>query len=184
MTDSRFICITTNDPISFFFYGQLVFHCIYVPQLLYPFICQWTLTCPGYCKQRCSEHWDACVFLYYGFLRIYAQEQDCWVICQFYFQFFKEPPYYSPQWFYQFTFPPAAQKVPFSSYPLQSYRLLAACFPRPCGHTVSLWNFILPLQSLELYLPLQSLQLYLPLGHLFLPSFFMISIPACSSSKN
>ena len=26
-----------------------------------------------------------------------------------YFQFLKEPPYYSPQWFYQFTFPPAVQ---------------------------------------------------------------------------
>ena len=30
-----------------------IFHCIYVPQLLYTFICWWTsrlLPCPGYCK--------------------------------------------------------------------------------------------------------------------------------------
>ena len=30
-----------------------IFHCIYVPQLLYPFICRWTswlLPCPSYCK--------------------------------------------------------------------------------------------------------------------------------------
>ena len=37
-----------------FFYGWVIFHCIYVPHLLYPFICRWTLLrllpCPGYCK--------------------------------------------------------------------------------------------------------------------------------------
>ena len=35
------------------FYGWVIFHCIYVPHLLYPFLCQWTvrlLPCPGYCK--------------------------------------------------------------------------------------------------------------------------------------
>ena len=34
------------------FYGWVVFHCIYVPHLLYPLICRWTfrlLPCPGYC---------------------------------------------------------------------------------------------------------------------------------------
>ena len=25
------------------FYGLVIFHCIYIPHLLYPFICQWTL---------------------------------------------------------------------------------------------------------------------------------------------
>ena len=43
-----------------------MFHCVYVPQLLYPFICQWTsrlLPFSGYCKQCCSEHWGICVFL-------------------------------------------------------------------------------------------------------------------------
>ena len=35
------------------FYGWVIFYCIYVPHLLYPFICWWTLRllpCPGYCK--------------------------------------------------------------------------------------------------------------------------------------
>ena len=35
------------------FYHWVIFHCIYVPHLLYPFICRWTLRllpCPGYCK--------------------------------------------------------------------------------------------------------------------------------------
>ena len=35
------------------FYGRVIFHCVYVPQLLYPFICRWTsrlLPCSSYCK--------------------------------------------------------------------------------------------------------------------------------------
>ena len=38
---------------------ELILHCIYVPQLSYPFICWWTsrlLPCPGYYKQCCDEH--------------------------------------------------------------------------------------------------------------------------------
>ena len=38
---------------------------MYVPQLSYPFICQWTsrlLPCPSYCKQCCNEHWGTSVF--------------------------------------------------------------------------------------------------------------------------
>ena len=41
-----------------------MFHCVYVPQLSYPFICWWTsglLPCPGYCKQCCDEHWGTFV---------------------------------------------------------------------------------------------------------------------------
>ena len=33
---------------------------MHVPQLAYPFICQWTsrlLPCPSYCKQCYNEHW-------------------------------------------------------------------------------------------------------------------------------
>ena len=38
---------------------------IYVPQLLYPLICQWTsrlLSYPGYRKYCYNEHWGTCVF--------------------------------------------------------------------------------------------------------------------------
>ena len=55
---------------SIHFYGWVIFHCIYVPQLLYPFICWWTsrlLPCPGFCKHYCNEHWCTCDFLNYGF---------------------------------------------------------------------------------------------------------------------
>ena len=44
------------------------------------------------------------------FFQIYAQEWNCQVISQFYFQVFEKPPYYSPQWLYQFTFPPTVYK--------------------------------------------------------------------------
>ena len=41
------------------FNGWVTFHCLYIPHLLYPFICWLTfrlLTCLGYCKQHCREH--------------------------------------------------------------------------------------------------------------------------------
>ena len=75
------------------------------------------LPCHNYCKQCCSECWGACVFLNYGFLRVYAQQWDCWVVWQFYSQCFKKSPYGSPQWLYQFTFSPTVQEGSlFSTY--------------------------------------------------------------------
>ena len=44
---------TSLQIAQFCFFLWLIFHCIYVPHLLYPFICRWTLRllpCPGYCK--------------------------------------------------------------------------------------------------------------------------------------
>ena len=42
-----------------------------------------------------------------GFLDVYAQQWDCWVIRQLYFPFLKESPHCSLWWLYQFEFPPA-----------------------------------------------------------------------------
>ena len=53
----------------------VILHCVYVPQLSYPFICWWTpklLPCPGYYKQCCDEHWGTCVSFNSGFLGVYA----------------------------------------------------------------------------------------------------------------
>ena len=86
-----------------------ILHCVYVPQLSYPFICWWTsrlLSCPGYYKQCCDEHWGTQVSFNSGFLGVYAQKWDCWVVWQFYFQFLKESPHCSPYWLYWFAFPP------------------------------------------------------------------------------
>ena len=66
-----------------------MFHCVYVTQLPYPFICWWTsrlLPCPRYCKQCCNEHWFTCVSFSSGFLSVYTQQWDCWVVWPFYFQ--------------------------------------------------------------------------------------------------
>ena len=65
------------------FNGWVILHCVYVPQLSYPFICWWTsrlFSCPGYYKQCCDEHWGTCVSFNSGFLGVYAQKWDCWVI--------------------------------------------------------------------------------------------------------
>ena len=59
------------------FFGWVIFHGIYIPHLLYPFLCGWTfrlLPSLGYCKQCCSEHWGACTFSIYYFLWLYTQE--------------------------------------------------------------------------------------------------------------
>ena len=64
------------------FCGWVLFHCIYAPHL-YPFLYWWLfrlLSCLGYCKQCCSEHWAACIFLNYGFLQVFAQEYNCWTV--------------------------------------------------------------------------------------------------------
>ena len=81
------------------FNSWVIFHCVYVPQLSYPFICRWTsrlLPCPGYRKQCCDEHWGTRVSFNSGFLGVYAQEWECWVIRQFYLQFLKESPHCFP----------------------------------------------------------------------------------------
>ena len=90
---------------------------MYVPHLLYPFICQWTFRlfpCLAYCKQCCYEPCGACIFLNYSFVQIFVQKWDCWIIWQLYFQLFEEPPYCSPYYFpqclHQYTFPPTVQE--------------------------------------------------------------------------
>ena len=48
------------------------------------------LPCPGYYNQCCDEPWGIHVSFSSGFLAVYAQQWDCWVIREFYFQFLKE----------------------------------------------------------------------------------------------
>ena len=43
------------------FNGWVILHCVYVPQLSYPFVCWWTsrlLPCLSYCKQKHSNLWE------------------------------------------------------------------------------------------------------------------------------
>ena len=58
---------------------QQMLHCIYVINLFLSISLLMDirlLPCPGYRH----NHWSACVSLSYGFLRVYAQEWDCWLI--------------------------------------------------------------------------------------------------------
>ena len=67
-------------PTCILFYGWVILHCAYLPALSYPFVCWWTsrlLPCRGTRVSFSS-----------GFLGVYAQQWDCWVIWQFYFHFF------------------------------------------------------------------------------------------------
>ena len=124
MIISSCIHVAANGIISFFFCGWVVFYCIYVPHLLYPFICRWTLRlfpCLGYCKQCCYEHRDACIFSNYSFVWIHAQEWDCRIIWQLYFQFSEETPYCFSQWLHQFMFPPAVQEGSLFSTPSPAF---------------------------------------------------------------
>ena len=81
--------------------------------LFYPCISQCTFRwfpCLGCCEQRCYEHRGACIFLNYSLVWVCAQEWDCWIIRQLYFQFLEEFPYCFPQWLPQFAFPSTVQE--------------------------------------------------------------------------
>ena len=63
MTVSRSIHVAANGIISFFLMAEY-YSIVYVPHLLYPFICQRTFRLPprlGYHKQYCSDHWGVCI---------------------------------------------------------------------------------------------------------------------------
>ena len=70
MTDSRFIHISTNDPISFLFMTNNPLCICTTSSLFIPLsMNKQVASCPGYCKQCCNEHWGVCVFLNYSFLK-------------------------------------------------------------------------------------------------------------------
>ena len=73
---SSFIHLIRTDSNTFF-NSWVIFHCVYVAQLSYPFICWWTsrlLPWPSYCKQCCNEHSSTHVSFNFGFLGVYAQQ--------------------------------------------------------------------------------------------------------------
>ena len=103
-------------------------------------------------KQCCSEHWGTCAFFNFGFLRVHAQYWDCWIIWQFYSQFFEESPYCLPQWLYQFTFLPTLQNGSVFSTPSPAF---IVCRLFDDGH--SDWCEVIPLCSFDLQFDVEHL---------------------------
>ena len=70
------------------------------------------------CFHVCNQHWGTCV-LSNGFSRDICPVMGFLGHIVVLFLVFKETSYCSPQWMYQFTFPPTVQEFPFSPHPLQ-----------------------------------------------------------------
>ena len=88
---------------------------------------------PSYCKQF-YEHWDAYIFSNYVFFSGFIPRSGItgYYIYQLYFQNFKESPYSSPQWLYQFTVLPIGQK---SSHPFSPSLAFIICRFFDDGHS-------------------------------------------------
>ena len=104
----------------------------------------------GCCKQCCNEHWGTCVFFNYGFLRVQPSSRIAGsyggFIPSLFCFVFRESSYCSPQWLYQFTFPPTVWEG--SSFPTPSQAHII-CRPFSDGH--SDWCEVIPHSTFDLH---------------------------------
>ena len=83
---SSFIHLNRTESNTFFFIALCIcttaflsIHLLMTTRLFPP---------PSYCKQCCNKYWGTRISFNSVFLSVYAQQWDCWVVWQFYFQIF------------------------------------------------------------------------------------------------
>ena len=120
MASSRSIHIAT-DGITV--NGWVIFCCIYIPHLLYPFLCLWAfrlLPCPIVNSAEVNN-WGAMYLLELWFSLDVCSGVGLLDHMVALFLIFKEPPHCSPHWLHQFTFPLPAWEGSLFSTPFPAF---------------------------------------------------------------
>ena len=102
------------------FYDWIIFHCVYVPQLLYPVICRWTsrffrVLAIVYSAAMNNEHVSFSILVSSSIRLVTGLGSYGGFIPNF----LKKSAYFLPQWVYQFISPPTVQDFSFSPHPPQ-----------------------------------------------------------------
>ena len=145
MIISGSIHVAVNGIISFFFYGWVIFHCIYVPHLLHSSVdghlgCFHVLAIVNSVAMNIGVHVSFRIraFISSGYI---SRSGIAELYGSSIFSFFEDLSYCFPQWLHQFPFPPTVYKGPLfttTSPTFVIYRLLDDSHFGKCEVIISL----------------------------------------------